>query len=211
MKKTIIIALFCVVSSSFAQIITQTHLHPEPVSLAIECHYYGVDLSQCVLVNDRKIGDGPVIRNKYCPVMITEFNKLVPPRTLERWLGKKNIYFNSTEVQDLYKQMPDDWVKATANTLSVNEIAEHIKTYKLSTEDGLGFVIIPYTFNKYIERVSCYFVFFDIKTRDLLWVTTAQGASGGGGMVTHWTEGILNTTKCFIDKDYKIISNRFKN
>ena len=166
--------------------------------------YYGVDMSMLKLTNPLKIGQDDNIRH-YIYAWISTFEKELPPeKYIGKWLKKKdNFTFEPEDVQKRAELVDENWIIREDYSFSFDQLKEIIQSYDLKQNSGLGFVINAENFNKKHEYMTLYYTFFDIQTREILWSTKIKGVPGGWGMNGFWSNGLTNSIKIFIDKNYK--------
>lgn len=210
MKQLLLFLVGLIAISATGQVITSNKKYPDPVILSFEYYYYGLDMSLCTLTQPDKVYYGAEYRDSYGQAFVDEYARFVPFKTLTKWLQKGRVFYHPYEVQQLWRKLPDNWINEVYVPVTEEQIHEHIKTYEISAKEGMGFTVIPVNFDKKTEKVLVYFVFFDIKTRDLLWVSLVKGSAFGSGIAPHWIAGVEHATRLFVDKDYKITAAKLK-
>jgi hypothetical protein len=165
--------------------------------------YYGLDFSFLKYVRPKMALEDDVLR-KYLGAWFEFYQKEIPPRSfLFRWLGFKHYNFDSSSAQSRIDSVARDWVVVTTPEIEIEEIAETIKSYSLKGDTGLGFVIHPVEFNHIEENAKCYFTFFDIATRDILWIAETTGNINGNGTSQWYGYAMVECTRNYIDQVYK--------
>jgi len=209
MKKNLVIILFTFLfiyllsCSQGTQIINEYNPNINKVINSPSITYYGVDMSILKLTNPEKIGQDEHIRH-YLNAWISTFERELPPEEyIAKWLKKDHFTFEPRDVQKRTELVGEEWIIWEDYSFTIDKLKEIIKSYELKKDDGLGFVINIENFNKPNEYISAYFTFFDIQTREILWASKIKGEPGGWGMNGFWSNGLTNTTKVFIDKNYK--------
>lgn len=158
----------------------------------LECKsitYYGFDFSHFELYNSEKVGaENDVI--KYIPAWIRKFEDLKP---LWRWDSafKKTFIRSTSRVQMRYRLLPEQWIDFEPHSIPDDSIKNIVASYELKESTGVGVVMIVESFNKPEEKAFVNYVFFDIKTRDILWsAITYAGVIKGMGMTRHWAHAL---------------------
>ena len=165
--------------------------------------YYGLDFSLLRYVRP-KVASGDDELRKYLGAWFEFYQKEIPPRSfLFRWLGFKHNNFDSSSAQSRIDSVARDWVVITTPEVEIAEIAEAIRSFNLKGDTGLGFVIHPVEFNHIEENAKCYFTFFDIATRNILWIAETTGNINGNGTTQWYGFAMVECTRNYIDKVYK--------
>lgn len=165
--------------------------------------FYGLDFSLLKFTNPKEALNDEVFR-KYLGAWLSYYQKELPPRErIIKWLGFRNTVFDEYSVQSRIDSVVKDWVVNVAPEVKVSDISSVIKRYQLDQSDGLGFVVHPVEFNSIDERAKCYFTFFDISTREILWITEIRTYASGLGYTEPFGSGIIRCTRGYIDGVYK--------
>lgn len=177
----------------------------QEVLLSQEFTFYGLDFSFLKLVNAEKMTEGESIKNTYCPAWIGEFDKEYTQKKVEGLLNIEVVY------DKRYPFQSDQYVKNDANTIvsmysvtmSTDALEAIVKDYSLEESSGIGLSMIVAELNKPDEDAISYITFFDISSRELLYVVEIKGSGSGMGMTKHWYYGIDNSF-------YDYFQNRFR-
>lgn len=78
--------------------------------------------------------------------------------------------------------------------ISQTNIAEAVRSYELSNQNGLGLVLIVDRLVKRTERGWVHVVFFDVATREVISSEYRGYKAGGGGFQNHWFTVIKEAT-----------------
>lgn len=173
---------------------------------AKKVYYSGLDLSNLELINPAKVGQEEEL-GFYFPKWINRFDAEIPPtKYISRWLKIDNFEVRSSEVQSRYKLNKKDWIKfENDSSIPIEQVLSIVKEYsKISGEDNsVAFSSIIESFDKSQETVTVIFVFYDPNSREVLWATKAEGKADGMGFATHWSLGIVDSLKNYVDLLYK--------
>jgi hypothetical protein len=161
--------------------------------------YFGLDFSLFNYVSGKKLGEEQK-HLKYISAWQKEF--VGPTKRLGAWLGKSSFneeksMVEGAAIQNLNRQ----WIVATSRSISTDQIIPQLQSYK-SNSHGLGFVIIPGSFDETINRMSVYYVWFDLDTRTIVHMQELSAKVGAGAM-GRWLDGLVATTKTYVDDYYK--------
>lgn len=170
--------------------------------------WYGWDFSNFKIC-DKNVSNY-LIKEQYIPEWISEMNKIFSVNTVRRDLDKPNFYSDLETIQKLYKKIDfHSFITDDMFELPVDSIVAIVKRYQLPQKEGAGFVIIIENLNKPQRYVSGYLTFFDIATKNVLWVTKMKGLPGGKwGVEQYYRNGILELYPYFFRKYYsKTIKN----
>lgn len=98
--------------------------------------------------------------------------------------------------------MVPDFIIGQTYSFPLDTIKNAVSKYGLNQKSGIGLVLIPEDFNKPEERSVTWIVFFDIRSRDILWATKVSGHCKHMGYTAHWGSGIVDGFKGFIHHYY---------
>ncbi len=172
---------------------------------ATKITYYGLDLSFLVLTNRKKWGEEEKLR-KYNMAWPYAFYEKVTSKKIEKLFSKKKDNFSLAislkSTNKLNASKSGEWISYDDFTLDVLDVVKEVESYKLDEKEGVGFVVIGENFNKETTRVSVFYTFFDIKTREVLWSVRVIMAPTGSGMTGYWAGGIADTFIIFKEKVY---------
>lgn len=199
------IAFICLISLNiFAQ--KSAEKTPDKSALVKSCDtlwYYGIDLSHVRVTDGTKIARGLKYSQVYPPAWVGFVEKeLSPYGYVQPALEKKVFYYVADEVQHSTQNVSPNFIIGVNYSFPADTVVKAVKSYKLSRTSGIGLVIIPENFNKNTESATSYVTFFDIKTREVLWMVKVSGACSHMGYTAHWGTGIVEGFKNFILSAY---------
>lgn len=167
-------------------------------------YYYGVDFSHV------RINDAPkVIKNSayypvYPPAWIAYVEKEMPPMDyVRKALKKKNLVYKQDEIQAISVNVNPEFIIAQPWSFPVDTVQNAIRKYPITQQDGTGLVLVAECFSKPLEKATTWVVFFDLKSRDILWATKVSGDCGHMGYTAHWASGVIDGFRDFIRTKYK--------
>jgi hypothetical protein len=166
--------------------------------------FYGLDFS-CLRISD---GSKVAKSNEYGKVFPRAWITFVEKEILrngyiERALRKRAVNYKQDEIISVSLRVVPDFIIARNYSFPIDTIKNAVKKYELREKSGIGFVFIPENFNKRQEKAMTWFVFFDIRTREVLWATEVGGKCGHAGYTAHWGTGIVEGFKYFVRKIYR--------
>ena len=130
------------------------------------------------------------------------------------YLLDKAVGLELDNVQSRYKKLPENWITFTRHQLSLDSISNIIKSYDLlPNESDVGFVFIVEALDKVQEAAIINCVFFNIKSRAILWNAKAYGWAKSGNMNNHWARAINRAISGYFkyySKQYKLYKKRIK-
>lgn len=160
--------------------------------------YFGFDYEHFTLVNSKKIGQDNELSFLF-PKSIIKFEDNIPPH---KWIKNKlkvdSLYIEKESIELKYSNKKIPWIKSSCINLKIEHIAKIVENYTINKNTGIGFVIIVQSFDKPKETSNLIYTFFDIETRELLWVTKINGEAEDAGFVRHWFEGIDQSISLFM-------------
>jgi hypothetical protein len=83
------------------------------------------------------------------------------------------------------------------NNIPTDTIEAIIKEYVLQSKSGIGLVLLPETFSKPRETATTWVIFFDIRSRHILYKTKVYGKCEHMGYTAHWASGVIEGFKFF--------------
>lgn len=188
--------LFILVSQScfaqqFAEIVKEDTLRRDRVLASESFTYYGLDFSHFNLVNGKKIGtEGEVL--PFIPSWIDQVNKYFVFDDNMSWYTKRKVEDKQDAVQRLYLQRTDPWITFTRTPILLDSIQKIVRTIAFpETTNEIALVVIVGAFVKDSESSFTNFVFFDTKTKDVLWRIKIEAYNKNrGGMSGRWGDAL---------------------
>lgn len=175
----------------------------EAIRSAKSITYYGLDFSLLKFIKPQNASEDKELR-KYLGAWLAFYQKEIPPKNyLFRWLKFDKYYFNPSSVQIRIDSVPQEWVGITAPEITIEDVTNAIKTYNLGKDSGIGFVIHPVEFNNLEEEAKCFFTFFDIATKKVLWISETKGYVSGWGVTQWYGYAMIDCTKHYVDYIYR--------
>lgn len=116
---------------------------------------------------------------------------------------KKEVEANLDVVQKLYTNIDyDNFVTFNSYEIPLDSLKNYVEEYDLQQTEGIGLVVIAENMNKQERYTTAFVTFFDLETRELMWVTKMKGLPGGKwGFSKYWFEGFVECFYYFL-KDY---------
>jgi hypothetical protein len=198
MKKLFLICFsILTASASFAQ------LTPKDVFTKDEIVWYGLDFSKAkflgAFVQPGKAGDatGNDIKTKWIP----QWNSFVvsEPQKFDfkKALDKGSIYNDLKPVEESNSKIVVDNMKSMNTYKLPKEEAEKvISTYSGGDKkEGIGMVFVVESFDKGYKLGTFWVVFFDIKTKKVLFSEHVEGTPNGGGLRNFWGGAVRSAIK----------------
>src|SRR5690606_5678297 len=130
------------------------------------------------------------------------------PQYLSNFIDKR-IEGDLDVIQKLYTTRSiHDFVTFNDYEISVDSLAKYVRNYDLTQNEGVGLVVIAENMNEKERYTTAFIAFFNLQTRELLWVTKMKGLPGSKwGFSKYWYEGFVECFYYFL-KDY--YSREFK-
>jgi hypothetical protein len=211
MKKILLILafiLFCYKGTgqyifTYTNILNNEIYDIESIKSVKSITYYGLDFSLLKFIKPQNANEDQELR-KYLGAWLAFYQKQIPPKNyLFRWLKFDKYYFNSNSVQLRLDSVPKEWVGITAPEVTIEDVTKAIQGYNLGKDNGIGFVIHPVEFNNLEEEAKCFFTFFDIPTKKVLWISETKGYVSGIGVTQWYGFAMVDCTKHYIDYIYR--------
>lgn len=188
---TLIITCSKVNAQNFSDIIKEDSLQRERVLKVREFTYYGIDFSHFNLVNGKKVGTEEEV-SKYIPVWISLLNKNFILNDKLNYQSRYNFEDLQEVVQHLQHSKTDNWITYTRTPILIDSIRQIVNAINFSpAQHEIGLVVIVEAFVKDEESAYTNFVFFDTKTKEVLWRLKILGFNkSSGGMASRWANGL---------------------
>ena len=161
--------------------------------------YYGADFSR-VRVNDApKIPRSAEYSKVYPSAWIAFLEKELPPDGLVRHaLGFRTFMYRQQEIFDQSVAPNPNLIVGFENSIPPDTLAAMVAGYSLQSKSGLGLVLIPETFSKPSETATTWAVFFDIRSRHIVYMTKFHGKCDHMGYTAHWGSGVVEGFTSFL-------------
>ena len=173
-----------------------SHLHGDHCfGLLGSVTFYGIDFTRAKVYGAK---EGPM-QFKYT---FDDINKLFITEPKKYDIGKRlgvNVEVTSLEaVNDANKTINPDEIMTTNSgyTLDEKQIEEVIKTLPiLSQEEKTGLIMVAMLLNKADARATYQIVFFNTKTREILYSAPTNGKARGFGLRNYWAGSVHSAMK----------------
>lgn len=157
--------------------------------------FYGVDFSQAKVFGAKDSG-------QQFWATYPDINKLFITEPKKYDIGKRldvEVAVTSLEaVNEANKKVNPDNIITTDNTYTLTEqqIAEVIKALPiLSQEEKTGLVMVAMLLNKAEQRATYQVVFFNTKTREIIFSRPTNGKAFGFGLRNYWAGSVHSAIK----------------
>lgn len=106
---------------------------------------------------------------------------------------KKDVEFDFDYIAKTNNELKSDrLITDLNNSIDPIEIQEIISNYETAQVSGIGFTIIYECFNNEAKTVSGYYTFFDIESKEVLWMEYVNSYDGNSyNKVIDWSMGML--------------------
>ncbi|MCG8699962.1 MAG: hypothetical protein MI922_18045 [Bacteroidales bacterium] len=168
-------------------------------------HYFGVNYSHITMLGyqaedslryKRKIQKG-----------ISKFHKHINAKDLRKWLHKQEITsYNLMHESFRFKSWHNHDSTSPFFALNNSDLQFILEPYPKTGKGGVGFVIVIDNINNKNDLVNCWYIFFDMSTKAMLWKQQLSSHFNAFS-ATRIMNGLVNTTKNFVDAYYVPISN----
>jgi len=178
--------------------------------------WFGSDFSLFRLINKKKVGQ-EVKLEKYLEAWNTYYAAAISNVKIAKWLSVKKVFNDKTFCDNVCeKGFSHKWIVSQPYTISEKMISNHLLDYN-SDHSGLGLTFIIESFYKGDPSlVHGYFVWFDIETKDVIYIYKTQGEGRSvhfnsfgltigksknmpptTGMTGYWLNGMIDSTLGF--------------
>jgi len=172
-------------------------------------YFYGYDFTHFKLVESKRIGEGGSIKNVIYE-WIGYWNDKLTERNYRNFLKKDTVVFTQDVVNNLNTKInPENIVANGFNAFKPHIILKDslqsiINQYIIKETNGIGFVSIIECFYREKKETSVWFVFFDIKTKNILDACEVKSYDADGyGLIKYWGVGYSYAINKYSSKYYK--------
>jgi hypothetical protein len=160
--------------------------------------YFGTDLSQ-VRVNDTpKISRSLLYSQVYPPAWITFINENLSLEGFIRNVTGFSTFINAQkEIYNKSIKVNPALITGYDKQIHSDSIDVMISGYVLQSHSGTGLVLIPESFSKPRETATTWVVFFDVRSRRVIYKTKIYGKCTHMGYTAHWASGVIYGFKKF--------------
>jgi hypothetical protein len=160
--------------------------------------YFGVDLSR-VRVNDApKMSRCIEYSQLYPPAWISFIEEKLPADGFVKYACRfPSFIYAQQEIFDKSLKVDPLFITGYDNNIPIDTIEAIIKEYILQSKSGIGLVLIPETFSKPRETATTWVIFFNIRSRHILYKTKVYGKCEHMGYTAHWASGVVEGFKFF--------------
>lgn len=156
--------------------------------------WYGLDFTKARFIGkfDEGFDSKPTSANELISGYIPAWNRLVvqEPRNfdLKNTFRKTSIYYDLQPVDSVNSKIkPEGILTYNSYMLHKDQLAAMIAEYpEGSRKDGLGLVFVVESFDKSYRKGNYWVVFFDIKTRKILFSDYCSASPAGFGLRNYW-------------------------
>lgn len=172
--------------------------------------WYGWDYSNLIL-NDHNV-NAAEIKSKWIPYwhLKMDHTKFGTKRFKKRF-KKNNLKIDYRTIQGLVSKVNDSkLVDIYRYPITLDSLPSVVKKYDLANNSGIGITSIVTEMRKSDITVMIYTVFFDINTKEIIYVVKSRGKAGDkGGLGRFYNKGLILGMKAF-HKKYNKTRKSFK-
>ena len=160
--------------------------------------YFGADFSQVRINDTPKISRSVRYSEVYPAAWISFINEQLPPDLYVRNVLKfRNFQNAQKEIFNKSIKVSPAFITGYDREIPSDSIDLVVSGYVLQSKSGLGLVLIPESFSKPGENATTWVVFFDVRTRHVIYKTKVFGRCSHMGYTAHWASGVVNGFKHF--------------
>ncbi len=169
-------------------------------------HWFGIDYALLKISDPKKLHDGENLKFVFCPAWSTFFDEHYSQKRISKMLHIDSLIDNRSPFQTSNHLQIDEktFIAPIPYSLSIDSINKHVAQYNLNSGSGIGVTIVLENFNKFDAACIANIVFFDIQTKEILWLTKINGKAGDKGMTAFWGQGLYEVWAYFIAREYDV-------
>lgn len=172
-------------------------------------YFYGYDFTHFKLVEPKRIEEGKAIKNAIYE-WIGYWNEKLTENNYRKFLKKDTLIFVQDAVNSLNTKInPENIIAKEFDAFKPHVILKDslqsiINQYQIKEENGIGFVSIMECFYRDKKETSVWFVFFDIKTKQIIDACEMKSYDADGyGLIKYWGVGYAYAINKYSSKYYK--------
>ncbi len=172
-------------------------------------YYYGYDFTHFKLVEPKRIEEGKAIKNVIYE-WIGYWNEKLTERNYRNFLKKDTVVFTQDAVNSLNTKINAENIVAKEfdafkpHIILKDSLQSIVNQYQIKETNGIGFVSIMECFYRDKKETSVWFVFFDIKTKNILDAFEVKDYDADGyGLIKYWGVGYAYAINKYSAKYYK--------
>lgn len=164
---------------------------------AKEFVFYGYDYTHFKIADAKRLDED---LKKFVFEWIGFCSEHVTEKKLQSWLDKDKVSFDYEPTLSLNKQLKtDDLGTITKHTFPGDSIPNMVRRYITKEKEGIGLAIQMECFDNSKKRVSAYFTFFDIATKEVLMSDYLSSRDGNSyNRVSDWGSGTVIAVKKYV-------------
>lgn len=161
-------------------------------------YWYGLDFSMLKVYDYTLLDQGEYVKTKLCPAWQGYFKEKVSDKKLKKWLSKSVLYDQSSQFFNSSSYLDADnlvQIDGPFDPLTAEELKQHLLSYELKEQEGLGFVAIVRRLSREKKSASVIGVFFNINTSEPLYVFGETGKKRGENAFSVYGDAIIHAVK----------------
>ena len=207
MKHNYILFLLLIPVVSFGQYTMKDFMNEE-----CDVVWFGLDFSRAKLIGSEGFNDPVAIKEDYFRkwnhLLISEADKY----EWDKALLVSDLKYDYGMIEEVNEKVRvKSLVINKSYSIAKEEISNITYAYNITEfKEGIGVVLLVESFNKIREMGFGYIVFFDVKTKEVLYYHELVGEAKGFGFWNYWAGAIHNWMKFTKKKVMKEIRKEFE-
>lgn len=157
-------------------------------------YWYGLDLSKLKVFDYMLVSQEESFKSIYCPQIIGFVRQKYPVSRVQKDFNKKKVVdYSEISFRSFQNLDSDSLVYIDGNSqLSYSDIQLTVSQYDPLPEHGLGLVVLVVGISRTKKETSLLEVFFDIKTKKILYVLKSSGRLKNNSKAKTYAESVLS-------------------
>lgn len=191
--------ILLVIIATFTLLIGKSqHTFADLFNTEVKVNYLGMDFTQARFVGIEGFTNPMMMQNKYIPsingLIFSEPEKYSMRLPLRLTTARYNPTVDYITKINSEAMIADHITMDGTFKLSEEDIQKQISSYEID-EEGLGFVMMVEKLNKLQEIAHVHLVFFDMKSKEVVYSEKVMATPMGFGWRNYWARAFYNITQ----------------
>ncbi|WP_179354175.1 hypothetical protein [Winogradskyella vidalii] len=175
--------------------------------------FIGIDFSECKLVGTSSdFKNAEIIKNDYFPKWNNFFYSEPEKYDVAKYLKKENVDYLIESVEILNNSVDENELvtNITPKSFALDKLQEMVNAYDVDSQNEVSMVFIVNALNKFRKNAVVNLVYFNSKTKEIIYHKELIGVPRGFGLRNYWMGAFYNILNNIKKVEYKIWKKEYK-
>ncbi|MGJ8547964.1 hypothetical protein [Winogradskyella wichelsiae] len=175
--------------------------------------FIGIDFSACKLVGTSSdFKNAEIIKNDYFPKWNNFFYSEPEKYDVAKYLKKENVVYLIESVETINNSTDEDELvtNTTPQSFSEEKLQDMVTAYDINSQSEVSMVFIVNALNKFRKNAVVNLVYFNSKTKKIIYSKELIGIPRGFGLRNYWMGAFYNILNNIKKVEYKIWKKEYK-